>query len=147
MNSNNIVRHSESSRGTEISSECANNDSHNLSNFRISPNVITRSNSNTIEINTETLLQDISRSLDPIKENLVNNLDHTILLDNLKVIMAEIFTEYSRQIVVEITKQIQDVVALNETIRVLESNNETLVKRNKEIEYNLSMVLTGNAFH
>lgn len=135
-----IARQDTSSEGSSNAHHTYN---HNLSNFRISPNIITRSNSTTIEINTEALVQDISQSLDPIKENFIHNLESNAF-ENLKKLMADVFTDYSRQIIHEITKQIQDVVALNETIQGLEQRNKQLVKKNEELEYNYSMLITGN---
>lgn len=112
---------------------------------RFSPNTISRTCSNTLQINTETLYEDISVSLNPVKLKFRGSMSDDSF-EELKHAIIEVFTEYSNKIVQEITSQLKDIETLMGTIQSLNDEKKRLIERNNELEYNYSMVITGNAY-
>lgn len=112
------------------------------STVRISPTTISRTDSNTIQIHTESLYDDISKSLDPVKMKLLQGEDS---FEELKHIIVDVFTDFSNKIIQDITAQLDNIHVLMGTIQTLTDEKTKLIKKNNELEYNYSMLVTGNS--
>lgn len=117
--------------------------SYNISNFRISPGIFKKSSSdNILEIDEIALYEDISKSIEPIKDNMdflnANQFNH------IKTIITDICTEYSKHIIHEISSRLHDIDILKKNNQVLENTNRHLQKKINDIEYLYSMTITGN---